>query len=282
MPSEDTKILRFNQNQNLIKHHLLFMQILGSENSCTTKVSKHIPSGFSMCTISSFRYIENKHDIYRSEDCMKKLCEYLREHTMKIIDFKKKTMKSLTKEQQESYENTKVCYSCIGKFENKYLKTKKYCKVRDHCHYTGECRDVVHSICNLKYRVPKRISIVFHNGSYYDYHFIIKDLPEEFKEQFIFLGENTEKYITFTVSIEKKVARIDKSGEEITKAISYILRFTDSARFTASSLSNLVNNFSKGIHRLKCQFGHDDKKCEICRNKYKYCDCFLEHTNFKR
>ena len=49
----------------------------------------------------------------------------------------------------------------------------------------------------------------------------------------------------------------------------------------ASSLSNLVNNLSKGIHRVKCKFGHDDKKCEKFGIKYKYCNCFLEYTNFK-
>ena len=49
----------------------------------------------------------------------------------------------------------------------------------------------------------------------------------------------------------------------------------------ASSTSNLVNNLSEGIHRIKCKFGHDDKKCETCGNKYKYWDCFVEYTNFK-
>ena len=49
----------------------------------------------------------------------------------------------------------------------------------------------------------------------------------------------------------------------------------------ASSLSNLVNNLSKGIHRIKCKFGHDNKKCKACEIKHKYCDCFLEYSNFK-
>ena len=49
----------------------------------------------------------------------------------------------------------------------------------------------------------------------------------------------------------------------------------------ASSLSNLVNNLSEGIHNIKCKYGHDDKKYETCGIKYKYCDCFLEYTNFK-
>ena len=78
--------------------------------------------------------------------------------------------------------------------------------------------------------------------SNYDDHFMIKELAEEFKKQFTCLGENTEKYITFTVPIEKEVTRIDKNGEEITKTVSYILKFIDSARFMARSLSNLVNN----------------------------------------
>ena len=97
-------------------------------------------------------------------------------------------MKLLTKEQQESYGNAKICYVCKEKFENKYLRDKKHCKVRDHCHYIGEYRGAVYSICNLKYSVPKKVSIVFHNGSNYDYHFIIKELAEEFKKTIDLFG----------------------------------------------------------------------------------------------
>ena len=50
----------------------------------------------------------------------------------------------------------------------------------------------------------------------------------------------------------------------------------------ASLLSNLVNNLSERIHSIKCKYGYDDKKCETCRIKDKYCDCFLEHTKFKK
>ena len=51
---------------------------------------------------------------------------------------------------------------------------KKHWKVRDHCHYTGKFRGVAHSICNLRYKTPREIPVVLHNGSTYDYHFIIK------------------------------------------------------------------------------------------------------------
>ena len=49
----------------------------------------------------------------------------------------------------------------------------------------------------------------------------------------------------------------------------------------ASSFWNLVNNLSEGIHKTKCKFVHEDKKCETRRNKYNYLDCFVEYTNFK-
>ena len=139
----------------------------------------------------------------------------------------------------------------------------------------------MHSICNLKYSVPKKFPIVFHNGSNYDYHFTIKELAEKFEKQLNCLGENTEKYITFTGPIEKQVTRTDKDKEKITKNICYILQFIDNARFMAGSLSNVVNNLSEGIHRIICKYEHDNKKCETCGIKYKYCDCFLECANFK-
>ena len=78
-----------------------------------------------MCTISFFRSIENQHDVYRGKDCMKMFCGFLRKHTIKINNFKKKKMKLLTKEHQESYEN--AINFCIyqEKFGNRYLKDKK-------------------------------------------------------------------------------------------------------------------------------------------------------------
>ena len=68
---------------------------------------------------------------------------------------------------------------------------------------------------------------------------------------------------------------------KLQKNISYMLQFIGSARFMASSLSNLVNNLSEKIHRIKFKYKHDDRKCETCRIKYKYCHCFLKYTNFK-
>ena len=95
----------------------------------------------------SFKSIENKLDVYRRKDCMKKFCESLREHAMEIIYFNKKKTKLLTNEQQKSYENANICRNCKQKFKDKHAKDKKYRKVRDSCHSLySEYRGAVHNI----------------------------------------------------------------------------------------------------------------------------------------
>ena len=82
--------------------------------------------------------------------------------------------------------------------------------------------------------------------------------------------------------MDSEATRTDKNGNEVTKNISYILQIVESARFMASSLSNLVNNLSDRIDRIKCTFIRNGKKCcKTCGIKYKYCGCFLEYINFK-
>ena len=164
---------------------------------------------------------------------------------MEIISFKKKKMKLLTNELQQLYKNARICYICKEKFEDKYAKDKRYCKVSHHRYYTGEYDGAAHSICNLKLSVPKEILLVFYNGPIYIYHFLIKQPAEKFEEQFTCLGEKAEKYTTFSVPIEKEVTRVDKGGNEIKKTLFYRLQFNDRGRFVAISLSSLVKNSPK-------------------------------------
>ena len=99
----------------------------------------------------------------------------------------------------------------------------------DHRHYTGKYRGTAHSICNLRYKTPKEILVMFYNGSTYDYHFIINKLAKEFEDQFECLVENTGKYITFSAPIKKDL----DNG----KTITYKIKFIDSFRFMSSSSS---------------------------------------------
>ena len=108
----------------------------------------------------------------------------------------------VTSEENQLYHEQSICYICKKEFSTDD-NDKKYHKARDHCHYTGKYRGAAHNICNLRYETPNEIIVIFHNGSKYNYHFIIKELAEEFKGQFEYLGENTEKYITFSVRIHK-------------------------------------------------------------------------------
>ena len=127
------------------------------------------------------------------------------------------------------------------------IKTRKK---SDHCHYTRKFR-AAHIECNLRYKIPKEIPVVFHNGSTYDYHFIIKKLAEEFEGEFEYLGENAEKYINFAVPPKKE----NYNG----KKIMYKLKFIDSYKFMSTSLSNVVDNLS-GIY---------DKECKKCMERKK-------------
>ena len=196
---------------------------------------------------------------------MKKFCESLRKHAKNIIDFGKKKMLPSTKVELKSHQDSKVCYICGKIFLKKFPNNKNYRKVREYCHFTDKFRGAVHSTCNLRFNVPNEIPVCFRNGSNYNYHFIIKELANEFEGQFECLRENTEKYKTFSAPIEKEVTNIDKDGNKSVVTISYKIKFTDSARFMASSLSNLVDNIAEGIHKIKC----------------KDCDCFLKYENGK-
>ena len=85
----------------------------------------------------------------------------------------------------------------------------------------------------------------------------MKELAEEFEGQFSCLGENTEKYILQITII-------------------------DSTRFMASSLSNLVNNFAEGIHKIKCKCAHNDKNVKLAELNTKIASVFLNTQTLEK
>ena len=82
----------------------------------------------------------------------------------------------------------------------------------------GKYRGAAHSLCNLRYKEQRNIPVIIHNGSNYDFHLLIKDLAKGFKSDICCLGENTEKYISFSVPIHTK--KINK--ETITYTLEFI------------------------------------------------------------
>ena len=233
------------------------------EKSYTVKKAKHEPSGGVMFTTCSSDKTENKLDYYRGRDCIENLCKKLKEHEMKIITYEKKKMIQLTDEENRSYEEQEVCHICKKKLyanehDENYKNTKK---VKDHCHYAERFRRPAHSICNLRYKIPDNIPIIIHNASY-DTHFTINQLPKEFKGGLDCIGENAEKYITFSVPTKKC-----NDGKIITKR----LRFVDSFRLMPASLSEHVDNLSGIFNSIECKKCMERKKinaeCKFCALK---------------
>ena len=77
--------------------------------------------------------------------------------------------------------------------------------------------------------------------------------------------KNTEKCRNFSIPIEKEITKIDKDGNESILTTSYKIKSINSARFMATSSSNLADKLTQGIHKTKC----------------KDCDCFLENESVK-
>ena len=293
MPTKDNNIIKYNHGEKSMKLPFLIYADLecllekmstcqnNPNKSSTTKINKHTPSGCSIFTSCSFDESKNKINYYRGDDCMKKFCKDLREHAMKIINYEKKRMVPLKTEEKIHYDKQKICYICKKGFNNNdttessSLEHKKQQKVRDHCHYPGKYRGAAHNICNLRYKVPKEIPVVFHNGSTYDYHFIIKELIKEFDGNFDCLGENTEKYITFSVPLKKKIE--NKASIEI----NYKIKFIDSCRFMSSLLSKLVDNLSEGIHNNKCSDCESNLDYIKIKNEKLLLKCFNCNSYYK-
>ena len=223
--------------------------------------------------------------MYRGKDCVEKLVEYIGEEVKQLYTtFPQQPMTELTDVLKREHKAAEKCHICLKEFNGPKNK-----KVRDHCHYTGLYREAAHNNCNLKYRIPGHIPIVFHNLSGYDAHLLIKELGRRFNKNNIgVIAENKEKYISFNVKIKVKLAGArDEDGTEVCKIFS--------CRFMASSLDKLASNLcgTSGIQCDKCKGNmeliniSDDYitslGCERCRaKKTKDLDKGVLKKNFNR
>ena len=204
----------------------------------TDKINTHVPSGW--CVHNTFAHgdVPNPLKMCRSKDCVETFVEYIEEEVKQLYaTFPQQPMTRLTDESKREHKAAEKCHICLKGFNDPKNK-----KVRDHCHYTGDYRGAVHSNCNLKYKIPDHIPIVFHNLSGYDAHLFIKELGRRLNKDGIgVIAENKEKYIGFNVKINVKLAEVrNKDGKEVHKNIN--LTFIDSFRFMASSLEKLASN----------------------------------------
>ena len=134
MPIKGNNNIKYNDGEKSIKipftiyadFECLLEKISTCQNdpnkSSTAKINKHTPSGYSIFTNFSFDESKNKISYYSGDDCMKKFCKYMREHSTKIINYENEKMISLTTEEKIHYNKQKVCYKCKKEFDNNNKK----------------------------------------------------------------------------------------------------------------------------------------------------------------
>ena len=212
----------------------------------TNEVNHHTPSGW--CVYSKFAYgdVDNPLRTSRGKDCIETFCDYIKGEARRLYHmFPELPMDPLTKMQWKKYKRSTKCHICYKPF------TLGDPKVRDHCHYTGLYRGPAHSLCNLRYKIPSYIPVVFHSLSGYDAHLFIRELGAHTSDMEV-IAKNKEDYISFSIKVPVD-SFIDKNGEEKDKLIE--LRFIDSFKFMSSRLDSLTKNLVRGGKKL---FGFED------------------------
>ena len=314
MPSKDS-YLSYSKAKHQMRHpfviyvdtECLLKLIKGVDSSCTCNnpkckhkqeaftrnISEHVGCGCAMFIKFAHGELAKDFKYCRGEDAITAFCEMLKEQVNRCFDYPQKKMDPLTEEEKRKYREATECWLCGEEFDR---TTVVKCKVRDHCHYTGKFRGAAHSKCNLEYKVPNFIPVVFHNLSGYDAHIIIKELAKVFSaDEMGVIAENSEKYIGFTIPVKialkdekgEQVLKKDKRGKLVPATKTCHIRFIDSYRFMNSSLDELVNNLAKEPSTpedLKSRFSNlhrrcrDDEEFKLLMRKgvypYEYMDSF--------
>lgn len=193
-------------------------------NSYTNKIFKQEPISYGMYIKSDYRnLIKSEYHSYVGEDVIKVFTEELMgayEEVSKKLNYFKKSKHKLTKMQEIEFQQATHCYMCHGEFDE---------KIREHNHLNGEFRGAACKSCNTKEgRDTKTIPVFIHNGSNYDFHFLVQEIVK-YADQYNkveVLAKTKEQYISISI------------GNRNRKLV-----FLDSYRFLGASLDNV----SKGL-----------------------------------
>jgi hypothetical protein len=281
LPNTNNNILKFTQIEYMYKFPFIlycdFESILEKNiqqiSGKTKKINNHILSGYALIVIKNDFEIFHK-KLYRGNDTIN---EFLKE--LKIVSTKIKNILSeikelipLTEYELENFNKANICYLCKKSFSSEPNNQGfiDY-KVIDHNHLTGSYCGAAHNLCNLKYQIPDKIPVFFHNLKGYDSHFIIKYLTDEHFKQCKIIPINMEKFISFS---------LDK------------IQLLDSYQFLSESLSKLVDNLKNSKYSFPItekifekQICNSDFKRELLFRKgfypYEYVDCYEKFNETK-
>lgn len=208
---------------------LIPINVLDGEQTSRIKYQNHQPNSYCLLMKSylSEDHLNNfglssKPVVYRGDNVAKVFLNHLYDIAQKVefLYSYKVSIFQLTDRENDYHNLANTCYICESHFTNDNIK------VRDHDHLTGKYRGPACNSCNLNFKLPQFVPIIFHNLSNYDAHFIIPELGRD-QGKIDVLATTTEKFISFS----KKVNKIK-------------LRFLDSFRFLPSSLMTLSANLS--------------------------------------
>ena len=221
--------------------------------SYTKKYQKHTPSGF--CYYIAYRGgIYKKPVVYTGKSVAEVFCRHLEIETQEIYNkyFKNIVPIRMTRDDLNKYEETTVCHIC----EETIVGGCGNTKVKDHNHLTGKFVGAAHQNCNLNFKEPSFIPVVFHNLSGYDAHLFIKQLGVS-EGEINCIANNEEKYISFTKKIQVNTF-VDENGKE--RKIHLNNRFIDSFKFMSCGLDSLVKNLTNN--------GTDDSLVPHTKNRF--------------
>ena len=256
LPNKNNNTLKYEKDMRSIKSpHIIYADLecllkniydntnVNENESYQIKNNLHVPCGYGINFVRS--YDKNILTYYRGTDCTEKFVKSIKLICSIIINTKQALHKQLAKKQTYEYNKCDKCIVCKKNFKDNKYKNIKY------CYFTGEYIGASHKYCDKK---VIEVPVAFHNGSNYNYHFIIKELAKKV-DGLVCIGENSEKYITFKATININEIEIK-------------LKFIDTFRVTFNSLDTLVNNLTELNKCKEC-----NKECNnyiIVKNTIKY------------
>ena len=208
--------------------------------SFTKQYQQHQPSGFCFKIVCFDKRFNQKPVLFRAkskdEDISAIFVQMLEQEIKrihKIFDFAKKMI--FSGQDKVDFEKAQICWICQKEFSEAERK------VRDHCHFTGKYRGAAHVKCNLQFKKTKFTPVIIHNLSGYDSHLFVKNLGKS-EGNINCIPNNEEKYVSFSKDIVVDEYE-NKKGEKV--KVKHEIRFINSFKFMASSLSSLVENLAK-------------------------------------
>ena len=196
----------------------------------TRKIEKQIPCGiFAICLNGEGKVC--KTFFSRNENCINQFLDTMRLWAKDIYKSKRKfPIYRKNYGDEKLLEQATHCSICGEVLESD--------RVIDHNHLNGEFRGIAHKNCNSSCRTTNFTPIVFHNGSKYDFKQILRYYQRgEEDEKLDCIANNSEEFISFSISIPTGTFQ-NKNNER--KTTFERLRFIDSYRFQAKSLSSLI------------------------------------------